>query len=105
MIFNPYSSIDNLEEDLNFLDSVQGYGVSISKNLKVHDSTAIRESLLAEGRLKLVPFYQGYHEYIIDNDVARVYKMITQNIFIYLPINIPRRSLKTFYNHFITKST
>ena len=76
MIFNPYSTVDNLEEDLNFLDSIQGYGVSISKNLKVHDSTAIRELLLKEGRLKLVPFYQGYHEYIIDNDVARVYKML-----------------------------
>lgn len=76
MIFNPYSSIDNLETDLNFLDEIKGYGVSISKNLKVHDSTQIRESLLREGKLNLMPFYQGYHEYIIDNDVARVYKML-----------------------------
>lgn len=76
MMFNPYSNIDDLEKELYFLDSLQGYGVSISKTLKVHDGTPMKESLLKEGRLKLVPFIQGYHEYIIDNEVARVYKML-----------------------------
>ena len=74
MMFNPYSSLVQLETDLEFLRATKSFGVSISKSLKVHDSTEIKSRLLEAGRLKLVPFYQGYHEYTVGNDVARVFK-------------------------------
>lgn len=76
MMFNPYSSLVQLETDLEFLRETKSFGVSISKTLKVHDSTEIKRRLLEEGRLKLVPFYQGYHEYTVGNDVARVFKAL-----------------------------
>ncbi|MCP4110056.1 MAG: B12-binding domain-containing radical SAM protein [Desulfobacteraceae bacterium] len=76
MMFNPYSTISKLEKNLSFLRSTKAYGVSISKNLKVHDSTEIKEQLLQNGKLKPVHFINGYHEYIVGNDVARVYMML-----------------------------
>lgn len=76
MMFNPYSSTDQLRTDLMFLRRTKSFGVSISKTLKVHDSTKIKNDLLKEDRLKLVPFYQGYHEYSVDNDIARVFKTL-----------------------------
>ncbi|MBU4274623.1 hypothetical protein KKE19_02295 [Patescibacteria group bacterium] len=76
MMFNPYSSLGQLETDLEFLRVTRSFGVSISKTLKVHDSTEIKDQLLACGRLKLVPFEEGYHEYTVDNGVARVFKSL-----------------------------
>lgn len=76
MMFNPYSSLGQLETDLEFLRTTKSFGVSISKTLKIHDSTEIKNQLLACGRLKLVPFEEGYHEYTIDNGVARVFKSL-----------------------------
>lgn len=76
MMFNPYSSLGQLETDLEFLRVTGSFGVSISKTLKVHDSTEIKDQLLASGRLKLVPFEEGYHEYTIDNGVARIFKAL-----------------------------
>lgn len=76
MMFNPYSSLGQLKTDLEFLRVTKSFGVSISKTLKIHDSTEIKDQLLACGRLKIVPFGEGYHTYTIDNGVARVFKAL-----------------------------
>jgi anaerobic magnesium-protoporphyrin IX monomethyl ester cyclase len=76
MMFNPYVNIKKLEKDLSFLRTTKAYGVSISKNLKVHDSTEIKEQLLKKEMLKPIHFINGYHEYTVDNDVARIYMML-----------------------------
>ncbi len=76
MMFNPYSSIPQLRSDLEFLRHTKSFGVSISKTLKVHDSTPIKDKLMEEGRLNEVPFDEGYHEYLVDNRVARIFKVL-----------------------------
>lgn len=76
MMFNPYSSLQQIERDLDFLRETKSFGVSITKTLKIHDSTEIKERLLTAGKLKLVPFDKGYHEYTVENSVARVFKAV-----------------------------
>ncbi len=75
MMFDPYSTVDGLKDNLQFLKENEAYGISIDKNLKVHDSAPIKSELLKEGRLRLVNSLDGYHEYVVPDDVARVYMM------------------------------
>jgi len=75
MMFDPYSTVDGLKDNLAFLRDTEAYGISIHKNLKVHDSAPIKSELLREGRLRLVNSLDGYHEYVVPTDLARVYMM------------------------------
>lgn len=77
ILFNPYSTIESIKKDLAFLDSERGYASSIAKALKVHAGTDIQNVLEQDGML--LPVEQGsgqYHNYLVPNDVARLYGML-----------------------------
>lgn len=77
ILFNPYSTIKSIEQDLAFLDSEHGYASSIAKSLKVHAGTDIQHVLETDGLLLPVEEGSGqYHNYRVPNDVARLYGML-----------------------------
>lgn len=72
IIFNPYTTLDTLCRDL---DMLEGYGFTaiLSKAMRVFDGTALQTAMKVEGRLRPADPFDGYHEYVIDRDVATVY--------------------------------
>ena len=72
MIFNPYTTINTLEKDLNFLKSRKLYP-TLGKALRIFDGTPIQKIMEFEGRLVRKNPFEGYHEYTMPEDVASVY--------------------------------
>lgn len=73
MMFDPYTSVQDLKNNLEFLKSIDAYGVCISKNLKVHDATRIKDELAKNNKLVEMDSELGYHEYKVSNNIARIY--------------------------------
>jgi len=76
ILFNPYSSLDSVLKDIEFLEKIKSYGTDIHKALKVHDGTCLQKMLYNEKRLIHNNIMNGYHDYYVDDDVARAYMSI-----------------------------
>lgn len=72
MIFNPFTTVETLKEDLDFLRGRHFYP-TLSKALRVFDNTPIQELLEQEGRLIKKNPFEGYHDYLMSGEVAAVY--------------------------------
>ncbi len=72
MIFNPYTTLDTLKVDLAFLEKYR-FTPTLSKALRVFDGTPIQEILDNQDRLIWQSPFEGYHEYLVDSNVAAIY--------------------------------
>ncbi|OGB75378.1 hypothetical protein A2810_02955 [candidate division Kazan bacterium RIFCSPHIGHO2_01_FULL_49_10] len=72
MIFNPYTTLDSIKRDLNYLRERQ-FTPALSKSLRVFDGTPIQRELEQEGRLIKQNPFEGYHNYVMPREVAAVY--------------------------------
>lgn len=72
MIFSPYTTVETLGIDLDFLDTY-GFTPTLSKSLRVFDGTPLQEILLSEDRLFWRNPFDSYHEYIVDPLIASIY--------------------------------
>ncbi len=72
MIFNPYTSLQTLKQDLAFLKR-RGFSVTLSKALRIFDGIPMQAYLDEEGRLITRNPFEGYHEYIVSPQVASIY--------------------------------
>ena len=72
MIFNPYTTIETLETDLNFLKTYS-FMPTLSKSLRIFDGTPIQDILASENRLVWRNPFDGYHEYLVDPSIAAIY--------------------------------
>jgi len=72
MIFNPYTTVETLEVDLDFLETY-GFMPTLSKSLRIFDGTPLQEIMASENRLVWRSPLEGYHEYLVDPVVASIY--------------------------------
>ena len=72
MIFNPYTTIETLEVDIDFLETY-GFTPTLSKSLRIFDGTFLQEMMASEDRLVWRSPFEGYHEYLVDSSVASIY--------------------------------
>jgi len=72
MIFNPYTTIETLGVDLDFLEAY-GFMPTLSKPLRIFDGTPLQEIMAFENRLVWRNPLEGYHEYLVDSVVASIY--------------------------------
>jgi radical SAM superfamily enzyme YgiQ (UPF0313 family) len=72
MPFNPYTTIDTLRKDLDFLKR-RRLSPTLGKALRVFDGTPIQAIMESEGRLIRRNPFEGYHEYVVPSDVASIY--------------------------------
>lgn len=72
MIFNPYTTIETIEVDLDFLETY-GFMPTLSKSLRIFDGTPLQEVMSSENRLVWRSPLEGYHEYLVDPVVASIY--------------------------------
>ena len=72
MIFNPYTTVETLEVDLDFLETY-GFMPTLSKSLRIFDGTPLQEIMASEGRLVWRSPLEGYHEYVVDPVIASIY--------------------------------
>lgn len=72
MIFNPYTTIETLENDLVFLETY-GFMPTLSKSLRIFDGTPLQEIMASENRLIWRSPFEGYHEYIVEPSIASIY--------------------------------
>ncbi|MFC1638745.1 B12-binding domain-containing radical SAM protein [Patescibacteria group bacterium] len=72
MIFSPYTTLDTLVRDLDFLDR-HAFRPTLSKSVRVFEGTELVRLLDAESRLIRRDPFEGYHEYRMRGDVATVY--------------------------------
>jgi anaerobic magnesium-protoporphyrin IX monomethyl ester cyclase len=72
MIFNPYTTIKTLKSDLSFLEENTLYP-TLAKALRVFDGTPIQDVLATEGQLIWKSPFEGYHEYLVEPDIAAIY--------------------------------
>ncbi len=72
MIFNPYTTVETLEVDLDFLETY-GFMPTLSKSLRIFDGTPLQEIMVSEGRLVWRSPLEGYHEYLVDPVIASIY--------------------------------
>ncbi|HOZ56120.1 MAG TPA: radical SAM protein [bacterium] len=72
MIFNPYTTVETLEVDLDFLETC-GFMPTLSKSLRIFDGTPLQEIMASEGRLVWRSPLEGYHEYLVDPVIASIY--------------------------------
>lgn len=72
MIFNPYTTLDTLEIDLDFLETY-GFTPILSKSLRIFDGTHLQDIMAAENRLVWCNPLDGYHEYLVDPSIAAIY--------------------------------
>ena len=72
MIFNPYTTIETLEVDLEFLETY-GFTPTLSKSLRIFDGTPLQEIMASENRLVWRSPLEGYHEYLVNPVIASIY--------------------------------
>lgn len=72
MIFNPYTTIKTLEQDITFLGK-NNFSSILSKTLRVFDGTPIQRILESENRLVWRSPIEGYHEYLVNPQIAAIY--------------------------------
>ena len=72
MIFNPYTTVETLKVDLDFLETY-GFMPTLSKSLRIFDGTPLQEIMASENRLVWRSPLEGYHEYLIDPIIASIY--------------------------------
>jgi len=72
MIFNPYTTIETLEVDIDFLE-IHGFTPTLAKSLRIFDGTPIQEIMASENRLVWRSPLEGYHEYLVDPLIASIY--------------------------------
>lgn len=75
MIFNPYTTIETLEVDLDFLETY-GFIPTLSKSLRIFDGTPLQEIMTSENRLVWRSPFEGYHEYLVDPLIASIYMVL-----------------------------
>ncbi len=75
MPFNPYTTINSLKTDLNFLQEQRQYP-ELTNALKIYDGTQIQFEMEDEGRLVYKDPLEGYHEYTVENELASLYKSL-----------------------------
>ena len=73
MMFNPYTDLDDLKKSITYLRAIKAFGVTISKTLIVHDSTKIKQLLEKDHKLIENDVIESYHEYLVDDNLAKVY--------------------------------
>lgn len=72
MIFNPYTTLETLGIDIDFLETY-GFMPTLAKAMRIFDCTPIQEIMASENRLIRRNPFEGYHEYLVDPTVAAVY--------------------------------
>lgn len=72
MIFNPYTTVETLEVDLDFLETYR-FMPTLSKSLRIFDGTPLQEIMTSEDRLVWRSPLEGYHEYLVDPVIASIY--------------------------------
>jgi radical SAM superfamily enzyme YgiQ (UPF0313 family) len=72
MVFNPYTTLESLKIDLAFLEKYR-FTPTLSKTLRVFDGTPIQGVLEEQNKLIWRSPFEGYHEYLVDSDVAAIY--------------------------------
>lgn len=75
IIFNPYTTIETLEVDINFLEAYE-FMPTLSKSLRIFDGTPLQEIMASEGRLIWRSPLEGYHEYLVDPVIASIYMVL-----------------------------
>jgi radical SAM superfamily enzyme YgiQ (UPF0313 family) len=75
MIFNPYTTIETLEADIDFLEAYK-FTPTLSKSLRIFDGTPLQEIMASEGRLVWRSPLESYHEYLIDPVIASIYMVL-----------------------------
>ena len=60
---------------MNYLGFLETYGFmpTLSKFLRIFDGTLLQEIMASEGRLIWRSPLEGYHEYLVDPDIASIY--------------------------------
>ncbi|OGF46359.1 hypothetical protein A2533_02750 [Candidatus Falkowbacteria bacterium RIFOXYD2_FULL_35_9] len=76
ILFNPYSTLDSILKDIEFLEKIKSYGTDIHKALKVHDGASLQKMLENEKKIIHNNVMDGYHDYYVDKDVAKAYMAI-----------------------------
>lgn len=97
MMFNPYSNLEDIKKSIEYLRTVKAFGSTISKTVVIHDSTDIKETLKKEKRLVENEIIAGYHDYIVDEDVSKVY-LLNKYFWIYY-IDPMNRNSKFIINY------
>lgn len=72
MIFNPYTTIESLKQDLSYLKN-RGLTPTLSKALRIFDNTPIQNEMEKEGRLIKKNPFEGYHDYLMPPEIASIY--------------------------------
>jgi len=72
MLFNPYTTMETLIKDLDFLEKY-GFAPTLSKALRVFDGVPLQKMLIEEERLVWKSPFEGYHEYLINPVIAAIY--------------------------------
>lgn len=72
LIFNPYTTLSTLEQDLQFLEE-NNLRVNLSKSLRIFNNTPMQFTLIKEGRLEENSPFKTYHEYFVSNEVSAIY--------------------------------
>lgn len=72
MMFNPYTTTETIEADIDFLESYR-FTTILSKALRIFDGTSIQKIMAAENRLIWRSPIEGYHEYLVDCSIAAIY--------------------------------
>jgi len=60
---------------MNYLGFLETYGFmpTLSKSLRIFDGTLLQEIMASESRLIWRSPLEGYHEYLVDPDIASIY--------------------------------
>jgi radical SAM superfamily enzyme YgiQ (UPF0313 family) len=72
LIFNPYTTLETLEKDLEFLEKID-LKVNLSKSLRIFNNVPMQFMLVDEGRLEKHSPFETYHEYFVSRDVSAIY--------------------------------
>jgi radical SAM superfamily enzyme YgiQ (UPF0313 family) len=75
MLFNPYTTLETLKADLDFLEKY-GFTPTLSKSLRIFDGTQLQEIMASEGKLIWRSPLEGYHEYLVDPVIASIYMVL-----------------------------
>lgn len=75
MIFHPYSTLESIQQDLQFLEA-HGLEVTLAKSLRVFNGVPLQRVLESEDRLEPHSPFETYHEYHVPPQVASLYYVL-----------------------------
>ncbi len=72
LIFNPYTTIESLEQDIAFLEKYS-FTPTLSKTLRIFDGIPLQQILEDEHKLVAKNPFEAYHEYFVTPNITRIY--------------------------------